>query len=104
MPQMDVLIFIDQNPGKQMKDVAEHMEISLAAATPLVNKLIKAKHLRRIFNPYDRRVIKLEITETGKKKLDQETIEMRQKMGELFGKLTKEELKEYIRLHQKVIS
>ena len=103
MPQMDALMFIQLNPGKQMKEVAEYMEISLAAATPLINNLIKGKHLRRIFNPDDRRVIKLEITESGKKKLEQLNKDMHEKMGGLFGKLTKEELKEYIRLHQKVI-
>lgn len=101
---MDALIFISQNPGKQMKDVAAYMEISLAAATPLINRLIKAKHLKRIYNPDDRRVIKLEITESGIKKLETESIEMRKRMGELFGKLTQDELKEYIRLHQKILA
>jgi DNA-binding MarR family transcriptional regulator len=104
LPQMDALMFIAQNPGKQMKDVAEYMEISLAAATPLINKLIEAKHLKRIYDPNDRRAIKLEITESGKLKLEKESIEMRIKMGALFGKLTKEELKEYIRLHNKVLN
>lgn len=67
--QLQALAFILRQKNPTMKDVAEYLNITPPSTTFLINTLIKFGLVRRIYDNDDKRIIRLGISNKGKKEL-----------------------------------
>ncbi|WP_248929225.1 MarR family winged helix-turn-helix transcriptional regulator [Paenibacillus hamazuiensis] len=64
------LIFqLEHKTQMKMNDIADHLGITLGAATSLIDKLEAQGWVTRVRSTTDRRIIYVELTEEGKRKL-----------------------------------
>ena len=65
VPQFRTLAFVDRNKGTSLSAVANHMGLTLPSTSKLVDGLITRGMLTREDNPFDRRRVKLGVTNHG---------------------------------------
>lgn len=91
MPQFSILMQLRHRGVCGMSEVSEQFEITPAAASQLVEKLVQSGLVHRAEDPTDRRAKSLKLTDKGKE-LILEGVEQRHGWVEsLVGKLTAEE-------------
>ena len=91
MPQFSILIQLHFRGVCGMSEVSERFEITPAAASQLVDKLVQNGLIRREEDPHDRRAKFLNLTDKGRE-LIQQSIEKRYRwVDQVAEKLTAEE-------------
>jgi DNA-binding MarR family transcriptional regulator len=91
MPQFGILIQLHYRGVCGMSEVSERFEISPAAASQLVDKLVQNGLIRREEDPHDRRAKFLNLTDKGRELIQQSVEERYRWLDQLAGKLTLEE-------------
>lgn len=91
MPQFSILMQLHHKGACGVSDISERFDITNAAASQLVDKLVQGGFIKREEDPIDRRAKRLNLTDKGRK-LIQQGIEQRYGwMEELADRLTAEE-------------
>ena len=103
MLQFSALHFLIENPEGTVSEVGEFLKLSKSSATQLIERLVKAAFVKRVEDAQDRRITRLHITEAGKTQANILKEKIMQKMGKIFSKIAKEDIKELIRIHNKLI-
>lgn len=91
MPQFSVLMQLHHKGACGMSDISERFEITPAAASQLVDKLVQGGFIQREEDPTDRRAKLLNLTEKGGELIQQGHVERYRWVDELGRKLTAEE-------------
>lgn len=91
MPQFSVLMQLHHKGACGMSEISERFEITPAAASQLVDKLVQGGLIVREEDPSDRRAKLLNLTEKGQELVEQGHAERYRWVDELGGKLTVEE-------------
>lgn len=97
--QASALDFIIENPNAIVSDLIAPLHISKSSATQLVERLVKAGFVERVHDTEDRRIVRLCITESGKKEATLLKQKLMEKMQKIFSKLPAEDLRELTRIH-----
>lgn len=72
LPRFDVLAQVDRAPeGQPMRELSKRMMVTNGNITPLVDRLVEEKLIRREPSPKDRRVQHVQLTPDGKEALDE---------------------------------
>jgi DNA-binding MarR family transcriptional regulator len=91
MPQFSILMQLHYRGNCGVSDISDRFDITSAAASQLVDKLVQSRLIRREEDPDDRRAKLLNLTEKARE-LIQQNIEQRYRwVDQLAGKLTAEE-------------
>ncbi|HBX23324.1 MAG TPA: TrmB family transcriptional regulator [Desulfotomaculum sp.] len=64
--QLLAMLIIDRHGELIMSQIADYLNIPLSTTTGLVNRLVKSGYLRRERSESDRRIVAIQLTETGK--------------------------------------
>jgi DNA-binding MarR family transcriptional regulator len=91
MPQFSILMQLHHKGPCGMSDISERFDISNAAASQLVEKLVQAGYLARAEDPKDRRAKLLTLNAKGQKLIAQGVEERYRWMDELMKNLSSEE-------------
>jgi DNA-binding MarR family transcriptional regulator len=91
MPQFSILMQLHHKGPCGMSEVSERFDISAAAASQLVDKLVQAGYLERTEDPSDRRAKLLTLSAKGEELVQQGTEERYRWMDDLTSKLSTEE-------------
>jgi DNA-binding MarR family transcriptional regulator len=91
MPQFSILMQLHHKGACGMSDISERFEITPAAASQLVDKLVQSGFVQREEDPSDRRAKLLNLTEKGGELIQQGHVERYRWVDELGRKLTVEE-------------
>lgn len=91
MPQFSILMQLHHKGSCGVSDISERFDITNAAASQLVDKLVQSGFVKRDEDPNDRRAKLLDLTEKGKKLLQHGKEERYRWVDELAGRLTAEE-------------
>jgi DNA-binding MarR family transcriptional regulator len=83
--QMQLLKLVSMREAHTIGDVAAFLEISKAAASKTVDKLVRKALLSRIQSETDRRSIKLSLTESSRRLLALYDAERERKLAAIFG-------------------
>jgi DNA-binding MarR family transcriptional regulator len=97
-PQIFILIYLNKMSELRMTDVAKYLSVTTAAATGLVDRLVKGGHVARVYDPSDRRIIRIKLTAKGiglVKKLIEHKVA---RIQEVFSKLSGKERDDYLRV------
>ena len=93
MPQFSILMQLHHKGPCGLSEVSERFDISNAAASQLVEKLVHAGYLERAEDPSDRRAKLLKLSPNGAKLVNQGINERHRWMDELTKNLSAEEQK-----------
>ena len=91
MPQFSILMQLHHRGNCGIGDVSERFDITNAAASQLVDKLVQSGFIQREEDPHDRRAKLLNLTDKGRELIRQGIEERYRWVDELAGKLTAEE-------------
>jgi len=91
MPQFSLLMQMHHRGACGMSQVSERFEITPAAASQLVDKLVQSGLIQRVEDPHDRRAKLLNLTDKGRDLIQQGIEERYRWVDELAGKLSAEE-------------
>jgi DNA-binding MarR family transcriptional regulator len=91
MPQFGVLMQLHYRGACGMSKVSEGFDITPAAASQLVDKLVQSGLIQRVEDPHDRRAKLLNLTDKGRDLIQQGIEERYRWVEELAGQLTAEE-------------
>jgi DNA-binding MarR family transcriptional regulator len=91
MPQFSVLMQLHHKGACGMSEISERFEVTPAAASQLVDKLVQNGFIVREEDPNDRRAKLLDLTDKGRELLEQGFQERYRWADQLAGKLTAEE-------------
>ncbi len=96
MPQFSILMQLHHKGSCGISEVSERFDISAAAASQLVEKLVQAGYLDRAEDPSDRRAKLLTLSAKGEELVQQGTEERYRWMDDLTSKLSVEEQKKVV--------
>jgi len=88
MPQFSILMQLHYKGACGMSSISERFDVSAAAASQLVDKLVQAGYIERTEDPSDRRAKLLKLSTNGAKLVDDGIQERYRWMDELTSKLS----------------
>jgi len=91
MPQFSVLMQLHYRGACGMSEISERFEVTAAAASQLVDKLVQGGFIKREEDPHDRRAKLLNLTDRGKELVQQGIEERYRWVDQLAERLTAEE-------------
>lgn len=91
MPQFSMMMQMYHRGACGMSEVSERFEITPAAASQLVDKLVQSGFIMRQEDPNDRRAKLLDITQKGRELIEQGIEERYRWVEEMEARLTEEE-------------
>ncbi len=92
VPQFRVLVFLDLCPGSSLSDLAEHLGVTKATASTMVDRLVQRSYVDRADHPQQRRVVMLHLTPMGRNLLQAMQQITRSKLASLLQGLTTADL------------
>lgn len=91
MQQFGILMQLHHRGGCGVSGLSEHFDITNAAVSQLVDKLVQSGLLRREEDPHDRRAKALHLTDKGRELIRQGIEERYHWVDQLAGRMTAEE-------------
>jgi DNA-binding MarR family transcriptional regulator len=67
LPQIHLLMYLHHGGCRGVHDIGSHLDVTSAAASQLIDKLVNAGFVERTENPDDRRGRRIALTEMGEK-------------------------------------
>lgn len=103
LPQFFILDYLTRQGESKMTDLALFLGVTTAAMTGIVERLVKNKFVQRIYEPEDRRIIKIKPTTKGLELVKKINLQKRQMIIKTFGRISQKEREDYlnvlIRIH-----
>lgn len=103
VPQMAIMQLLLKEKICTMTNISEHLGITMAAATGLIDRLVSAKLVQRSGHLKDRRIVNITLTEKGKAIVQDARRQMEKVTEDVFGRLTGEERKNYLHIVEKLL-
>lgn len=98
LPQFFILDMLNRRGESRMTDLAEFLGVTTAAMTGVADRLVRDGYAVRAYDPKDRRIVKIKVTQKGRG-LVTKTIEKRRRtIIEIFGKVSERDRADYLRV------
>jgi DNA-binding MarR family transcriptional regulator len=91
MPQFFLLMQVYRHQHCGISDLSDHLEITNAATSQLVDKLVQAGLLVRVEDPHDRRAKQVSLTPAGEEMIEKGIAERSRWVDDLAATLSAEE-------------
>lgn len=101
-PQIFTLIYLNKMTELRMTDVARYLSVTTAAATGIVDRLVKADYVSRVYDPVDRRIIRVRLTGKGQELVKRLLVHKVARIKEVFSKLSAKDREDYLRVLTRV--
>ena len=98
LPQFLILDFLIREGESRMTDMAHFMHVTTAAMTGIVDRLVGYGYVVRVYDPEDRRIIKIKLTDQGNALLKKINRHRRQMVINIFGRLSQGNRRDYLRI------
>lgn len=102
MLKLETLRYVAERQHPPMKEIADHLSITPPSATSLINALVDAGQLERIHDTKDRRLVRLRITQKGRKLLEKEFGDIVAYIKKDLSILNEQEIKNFIIILEKL--
>lgn len=70
--ELQVIVFLGKNDDVRMKDISDHMHLLGSTLTSISDKLVEKGCVKRRRAESDRRIVRLALTETGRKVFEEQ--------------------------------
>jgi len=101
-PQLLTLSFLNEKGESRMTDLARFMKVSTAAMTGVVERLVRDAYALRVFDPQDRRIIKIRLTSKGSELIKKINQQKRRMFIDIFSQISPTERKHYLSILEKI--
>ncbi len=98
LPQLVVLNILAREGELSMTDLAKYINVSTAAMTGIVDRLVRDGYVQRGSVDGDRRIIKVRATAKGARAAKSAVEHQRRMVEKLFSVLSEDEREEYLRI------
>ena len=98
MAQFIVLDALVRENELRMTDIARLMNVTTAAMTGIVERLVRDRYVIRMNDAEDRRIIKVKPTQRGNKIVKSMADQRKKMWGRVFGIISQPEREEYLRI------
>lgn len=98
LPQFLILDFLSQRVESKMTDMARFMHVTTAAMTGIVERLFGHGYVTRVYDPEDRRIIKIKLTHRGNELVKKINTQRRSMIIKIFGSISEGDRKDYLRI------
>lgn len=98
LPQILILDFLNQQGESKMTDMAHFMRVTTAAMTGLADRLVRDGYLMRVYDPADRRVIKVRLTSRGNELVKKINDQRRKMVIKILSQISEADRKDYLRI------
>jgi DNA-binding MarR family transcriptional regulator len=98
IPQLLILNFLAKRGESKMGDLAHFMEVTTAAMTGIVDRLVRSGYVVRLPQTEDRRIIKIGLSSKGEQLIKRVNLDKRQMIINIFGKISQGEREEYLKI------
>ena len=102
LSQILILDFLSQQGETKMTDMANFMQVTTAAMTGLVDRLVRDGYIVRVYDPADRRVIKVKLTPRGNELIKKINNQRRRMVIKIFGQVSEADRQDYLRILLKI--
>ena len=102
LPQILILDVLKDKVSMRMGELAKYLSVSMAAATGIVDKLVKSGFVTRAGSPHDRRIVNISITAKGKKMVSEFNRARQKTIIEVFGALSGTDRDKYLEILSKI--
>ena len=96
LPQIRALGFINMHPGVSLSKVADHMSISNATASTIVDRLVQKGLVERKGHRTERRFVELNLTPEGRQQFQQLHLHASNQLSDLLKELPEDQLSQLI--------
>lgn len=98
LPQLLILEFLHKEGEPRMSYLAHFMNVTTAAMTGIVDRLVRDSYAARVYDTQDRRIIKIKLTNRGLELLKNINEQRRKMVVRIFGRLPEDDRGEYLRI------
>ncbi len=101
-PELLALEVISREEGLMMSDLGKRLDISLSTATGIIDRLIEKKLVKRERNGGDRRVVRVVLTDKGRKNNKTYQKQKKEIFAMMLGALSDVEQEQLIKILEKI--
>ena len=98
LPQFLILDFLSERGESKMTDTAHFMHVTTAAMTGIVDRLVRDSYVIRVYDPQDRRIIKIKLTHQGSDLVKKINAQRRRMVIKIFGNISELDRRDYLRI------
>lgn len=102
MPQFIVLEILHHRGESKMTDLAGALDVTTAAMTGIVDRLVRDKYVSRGEDAEDRRIVNIILTPKGQKTVKTMTEARKRITMKLFGNISNQEREQYLNILTRV--
>jgi len=98
LPQFFILVCLEKEGESKMTSLAHVMNVSTAAMTGVIERLVKYGYVQRNTDPRDRRIVKIKLTVKGTELIRKMNQQRREMIIKIFGKISETDRQDYLRI------
>ncbi len=98
LPQFLILNILEEDDESRMTDIARTLGVSTAAATGIVERMVKSGYAQRRYDASDRRIIKIKLNPKGRELVQRINKQKKQNIIEIFGKLSAQDRDNFLNI------
>ena len=102
LSQVAILDILSRGNESNMSDLSRSMNVTTAAMTGIVDRLVRDGYVARANDPDDRRVIKIKLTSKGDAAVKSSLENKKRMITRVFGVLPKKERDEYLKILSRI--
>lgn len=104
LPQFLILDFLNKKGECKMTEIAHFMHVTTAAMTGIVERIKRCNYVQRVYEPSDRRIIKIRLTAKGHELVKKVNRQRRNMIVDIFGKISQREREQYLNILMRILS
>ncbi|MFA5147076.1 MAG: MarR family transcriptional regulator [Candidatus Omnitrophota bacterium] len=98
MPQFVILNFLKREGELTMTEIARFLNVTTAAVTGIIDRLVRERYAVRMSDPKDRRIVRIKMTPKGTRVVDSIHQHQHRMLIDIFGRITQEEREQYLKI------
>lgn len=103
LPQMLALEHLLRKKSLRMSELAEALSIQTASATGLVDRMIRLGYIKRSQDPQDRRVVRVALTQEGKRIVERIFEQKKKVMIDVFSRMPASDSRQYVNVLERIV-
>ena len=102
LPQILILELLSRQGASKMTDLAKFMQVTTAASTGIVERLVRQGYVQRVHDRNDRRIVRIQLNVKGTELLKKIIHQRTQSVIRIFSQISENDRKEYLRILMQV--
>ncbi|MBU4251957.1 MAG: MarR family transcriptional regulator [Candidatus Omnitrophica bacterium] len=102
LPQLLILELLSRQGASKMTDLAKYMQVTTAASTGIVERLVRQGYVQRAYDQNDRRIVRIKLNTKGTELLKKISQQRAQSVTRIFSQISEDDRAEYLRILMQV--